>query len=155
MLDPKLEFLSDLITSVSLTHGSSQEERATTELVDPAGAADGNEQLEHVFSSIQASLGSLIGYTSTLVNEVGIIADQRIAGVLRDDTQRDEEYETMTVARCLEKVEIATILLVLILKGNSILDLSVLELNCRVIAVPVGMVLGEDLESVFVTLLGH
>lgn len=74
------------VSVIPLTHGGRQEERTTTKLVNSHRATDGNEKLQHVLSSIEASLSSLIRDTGTLVDKVGVVADQGVARVLGDDT---------------------------------------------------------------------
>lgn len=72
-----------------------------------------------------------------------------------DDTKRDKEHETVTVATGFEKVKIAAICLCLVLHGNGVLHLVVLELDSGVIAVAIGMILGENVESLLGALLGY
>ena len=139
----------------SLTNSGSQEEWATTEFINSHGATDSNEKLQHVLSGVQSCLGSLVRNTSTLVDNVGVVADQSITRVLRDDTQRDQEHKTVTVTAGSEEIEVATSLLSLVLKSNGILDFLVLELHSLIVLVAVGVVLGKDVEGLFVTLVGH
>lgn len=61
----------------------------------------------------------------------------------------------MTVARCLDKVEVAAVLLALILQSNGILNLVVFELNGRIVLIAIGMVLGEDFQGFLRALLGN
>ncbi|KAI6755517.1 hypothetical protein HG531_004623 [Fusarium graminearum] len=138
-----------------LTNSGSKEERATTEAINSQRTTNGNEKLEHVLSGVQSSLLSLILDSSALVNNVGVVADQSITRVLRNDTQGDQEHETVTVALGSEKVDVATGLLGLVLEGNGVLDLVVFELHGRVVDIAVGVVFREDGESFLMALVGH
>lgn len=150
-----MEIVLSVTSSWQLTDGGSQEERTTTESINTARAANGDEKLEHVLASVETGLLGLIGDTGVLVDDVGVVAEQGIAGVLRDDTERDEKHEAVAVSSGLDEVEVAAVLVCLVLHGNGFFDLVVLELDSGVLAVAIGVVLGEDVEGLVVALLGH
>ena len=140
---------------MELTNGGGQEERTTTESVNTARAANGNEKLEHVLAGGETGLLGLILDTRVLVDDVGVVAEQSITGILGDNAKRDENHQTVTIATGLEEVEVAAVLLCLVLHGNGLLDLAIFELHRGVVAIAVGMVLGEDVQGLFGALLGH
>lgn len=137
------------------TDSGSKEEWTTTETINSHGAANSNEKLEHVLSCVQSGLLGLVLDTSALVDNVGIVADQSISRVLRDDTQGDQEHETVTVTAGSKEIKVAAALLSLVFEGDGLLDLSVLKLHGRVVGVSVGVVLGKDVKGFLVTLVSH
>lgn len=137
------------------TDSGSKEEWPTTKFVNSHGAANSDEKLEHVLSCVESSLLGLVLDTSALIDDVGIVADESISGVLRDDTQGDQEHETVTVTSGSKEIKVAAALLGLVLEGDCVLDLGVLKLHGRVVGVAVGVILGKDVKSFLVTLVGH
>lgn len=138
-----------------LTRSGGQEERATAEFVNTHGKANRNEELEQLLTGINTSLLGLLLDTGALIDEIGVVTDQGITRVLGDDTKRDKDHEAVTVATSFQKVEIAAVGLCLVLHGNSVLHLVILELDSGIIAVTIGMVLSENVESLLGTLLGY
>jgi hypothetical protein len=90
--------------------------------------------------------------TSTFVNDVHVVGENSVTRVLRDDTKGDNDSKTPHVTPGLEEVNVASRL------GSAVgldclLDLAVLELNCGVVLVTTGMVLGQDTESLLRSVL--
>lgn len=137
------------------TDSGSKEEWTTAEFINSHRAANSDEKLEHVLSCIESSLLGLVLNTSTLIDDVGIVADESISGVLRDNTQGDQKHETVTVTAGSKEIKIAAALLGLVLEGDCVLDLSVLKLHGRVVGVAVGVILGKDVKGFLVALVGH
>lgn len=108
-----------------------------------------------MLTGIDTSLLALVLNTSVIIDKIGIVTDQSITRVLGDDTKRDKEHETVTVAAGFEKIKIAAICLCLVLHCNSFLHLVVLELHSGIIAVAIGMILGENVEGLLWALLGY
>jgi hypothetical protein len=108
-----------------------------------------------LLAGINTSLLGLVFNTSARIDKIGVVADQSIAGVLGDDTKGYKEHETITVATGLQKIKVAAVCLGLVLHGNSLLHLVVLELDSRVGAVAIGMILGKNVESLVGALLSY
>lgn len=101
------------------------------------------------------NLLALFGDAHAVIDQTGIVAEQRIPAVLRDDTQRHQDSQPVTIPAGLHEVKIAAVLLVLHLQTNGVFDLAVFKLDCRVVLVPVAMVVSQDAECLIVSLLGH
>lgn len=71
-----------------------------------------------------------------------------------DDSQRDQNCQTITVTLGPHKVEVAAVLLVLHLHTDSLLDLPVFELDGGIILVSVSVVVGQYIQGFLVALFG-
>lgn len=84
--------------------------------------------------------------SSTLVNDIHVVGEESVTRVLRNDTEGDDDSKAPPVTACLEEIDVS---------GrcdrfvglDSLLDFTVLELNCGVVHVTTSMVLGKNLES--------
>jgi len=74
---------------------------------------------------------------------------------LREETKGCEKHKPVPVALGLEEIKVGGSLLVLELEAESLFDFSKLELNCIVVGITVGMVLGKDVKGFLVSLLGN
>jgi len=106
------------------------------------------------FSDTYTHLLVLAGDTSTLVDQVDVVGEERVAGVLGDDTERDENSQPPSVTLGLDKVDVAGVLVGIGFQTNDLPHLDVFELNRGVVTVTSGMVVGESVQGLFVALLG-
>lgn len=95
----------------------------------------------------------LISDAHTVVDQTGVVAEQGISTVLRDNTQRDKDGQSIAVTSGLHKVQIATVLLNDHFQADGLLDLAEFELNGGVVLVAVTMVVGEDIKGFIISLL--
>lgn len=134
--------------------GGSQEHGAAADLVDKHGHCDGNDEGEAGLAGRETELGGGLGDTGRVVKLARVVGDDGVTRPLREDTERDEDGEAVTVALGLEEVEVAAVDLGLHLEADGLLDLAELELNRGVVLVAVGVVRGQHGEGLVVPVLG-
>jgi hypothetical protein len=137
------------------TASGREEERATTDAVTEQGAGDGDDQGEDLVAAVKTETSLRAGDTGGCVDLVGVVREESVAGPLREETERDDEHESVPVALGLEEVGERRGLLGEELKADGLLDLFVLELNQRIVDVAVGVVFSEHLQRIFSPLLGE
>ena len=91
--------------------------------------------------------------TSALVDEIGVVTDQRIAGPLGEETQRKDDGEAVTIAFRAEEVHIRRSLLVQELEPDGLFDLGIFELHSGIVFVSVGVVFREHVQRLSVPVL--
>lgn len=126
------------------TAGGGQEERTATELVDAKSGSDRDGKIEDGLSGRQGELLVLLGDTGTLVDDVHVVGEESVTGVLRDDTERNDDGQTPEVTLGLDEIDVRGRAVVVAVGLDSLLDLAVLELNERVVLVTATVVLGEN-----------
>lgn len=104
--------------------------------------------------STYTKLGGRVGDTNTLVQEVGVVGDDGVAGPLGEEAEGDEDHEAVAVPRGAYEVEVAGAVLALELHLEGVADLAELELDGRVVAVAVTVVLGEDVKGLVEAVVG-
>jgi hypothetical protein len=97
----------------------------------------------------------LIGDTHAVVDQTGIVAEQCVSRVLRDDTERDKDCETVSVTLGLHKVKVTAVLLILHFQTDSLLDLTVFKLNGGIVLVAIPVVVGKCAQRFLISLLGY
>ena len=137
------------------TSGGGEEERTATDAVTQHGARNGDDQGEDLVATVKTETSLGASDTSCLVDFVGVVGEESVAGPLREETERDDEHESVPVALGLEEVEVGGTLLGIELEADGLLDLLVLELHQRVVDVAVGVVLSENLQGLLGPLLGE
>lgn len=95
------------------------------------------------------------GDTGTLIDQVDVVGEERIARVLGDDTERDENGQPPSVTLGLQEVNVARVLVGVGFDSNDLPHLNVFELNCSVGSVTTSMVEREGVQSLLVALLGN
>ena len=152
----------------------SQEERAATNLVDEEGGVDGARKIENglagrdLWETKSATVGGfrnlvitytqllvLVGDTGAVVDQVHVVGDDGVTGVLGDETNGHDNGKSPPVALGLHEVEVARVLTGLLLELEGLANLAVLELNSGIVGIAVGVVLGQDLEGLLVPVLGN
>jgi hypothetical protein len=89
----------------------------------------------------------------TLVDQIGVVGDDGVTRVLRDDTDGDDDGKPPAVTLGAEEVHVAAGAVGLLLKTEGFADFAELELDGEVLIVAIGMPLGQSLESFFVAVL--
>lgn len=135
--------------------GGGQEGRAAAQLVDEHGHGDGDDEGERGLAGGEAELGGRVGDAGGVVELARVVGDDGVAGPLGEDTEGDEHGQPVAVALGLDEVGVAALLLGLQLQGEGLPDLTVLELDSRVVDVAVGVVSSENLECLVVLVLGN
>lgn len=97
----------------------------------------------------------LVGDTGAVVDQVHVVGDDGVTGVLGDETNGHDNGKSPPVALGLHEVEVAGVLTGLLLELEGLANLAVLELNGGIVGVAVGVVLGQDLEGLLVAVLGN
>jgi hypothetical protein len=95
----------------------------------------------------------LVCNTHAVVDKVDVVAEESVSRVLRNDTERDEERQSVSVALSSHEVKIAACLLVFKFEPEGFLDFAELEGDCCILSVTIGVVMGQDGLGLFVTLL--
>jgi len=134
--------------------GGSQEHRAATKLVDEHSHADRNDKGKAGLAGRKSELLGRARDTGAIVKLAGIVGDDGVTGPLGEDTERDENGETVTVALGAEEVHVTAGARGLELETEGLLDLAELELDRGVVGVAIGMVLGESVQGLLVPVLG-
>jgi len=80
--------------------GGNQEQWATSNTINKECAEDGDDKTEKGLATIERNLLILSCDTSVCVDQVGIVANNGITRVLREETKRDEKRQTISVSLC-------------------------------------------------------
>ena len=107
--------------------------------------------LEQTYSK----LVSVVGNANSVIDLLGEVRNQTVTAPLREETERDDDNESVTVALGAEEVEVTATFLVLELNAEGLLDLTVFKLYGCIILIAVGVVVGEDIEGLLVTVPGN
>jgi len=135
------------------TGGTDKEERTTTSLVNESGRGDGNDQGKGSVSDIETQFLARGGDTGTSVDQISVVGEQGVTGVLRNDTERDKNGQPPSVTLGLEEVNIGGSLIGFTFKSHGLLDFTVFELNGGVVLVTSSVVVGEHLKSLIRAIL--
>lgn len=92
--------------------------------------------------------------TGAFVNEVDIVGDDGITGVLRNDTEGNDDGQTPAVSLCLEEITIFDGAVGQLIKAHGLLDFLKLVLHGCVISIASGVVGGEHVKRLFGAILG-
>lgn len=130
-----------------------QEEGTTTDSVDEEGTADGHDEGEHGLAGVEGDALVLRHDAHARVDSAHVVGEEGVAGVLGDDTEGDEDGETVSVALGAEEVHVGGGLLELKFETERFSDLTVFEADCCIRLVSVCVVFGEDVFGFFVSLL--
>lgn len=123
--------------------GRDEEEGPTAELVDGEGGADGGRQIEDGAAGGEGKLAVLLGDTGAVVDHVHVVREEGVTGVLRDDTEGDDDGQSPAVALGAEEVEVGGLGAAVTVRLDGLGDLAVLELDSGVVGVAATVVLGE------------
>lgn len=91
--------------------------------------------------------------TGGLVNDVGVVGEHRIATVLREDAESDEDEETVAITLRFEEVQVGTVLLSVDLHRDRLPNLAVFELDGHIVSIAIGVVMGKHFQGLVVSLL--
>lgn len=83
---------------------------------------------------------ALLFDTHGLVNKIHVVAEKRVAAVLGDDTERNQDSKTISVALGSQEIHVAASLLELEFETECFLDFLVFELNGRVVDITICVV---------------
>lgn len=135
------------------TNGRREEEWSSADTVNKEGGDDGDDKTEKCLSSVEWDLLVLGSDAHAVVEKIGVVADDGVARVLRNDTHCDEKQQPVSVALCLHEVSVAAGLLDLEFECQSFLDFAPFELDCRVVTVAIGVVFSQNGQGLLVTFL--
>ena len=138
--------------SAHTTEGD-QEEGSATDSVDETGGGKSDDQRQESLTTVKWDSLVLGHDTHGLVEQTGVVGDNGVTGVLRDDTHCDKEQETVSVTTGAHEVKVGA-LLGGVFETEGLLDFLPFELDGDVVTVTVGVVLGENGESFLISLLG-
>jgi hypothetical protein len=94
----------------------------------------------------------LIGDTDLIKDLCEIVGDDGVSRQLREETEGDEDQETMTITFCLQEFKDA-VSCKLLLKRKSSFDFSEDELDSDIVFVVKGEVVGQNLEGALWSIL--
>lgn len=77
---------------------SGEEERTTTELVNPETHEEGDDKVDDGENTIDLELQLRVGDASEGEDIGHVVGDETVSGPLREETERDQDDETVTVA---------------------------------------------------------
>jgi hypothetical protein len=100
------------------------------------------------------NLLALLCNTHAVVDKIDVVGEESVSGVLGNNTEGDEESQSVSVALGPHEVQVAAGLLVFKFESQGLLDFTELECNCRVLPITVGVVMGKDSLGLLITLLG-
>lgn len=140
--------------STAHTTGGEEEGRATTELVDHHGEGDGDNHSHGGRASVQTKTSRRVADTGVLVQNRSVVGNDGIAGPLGEDTERDDDHETVAVTTGFEEVNVLGRGVGDLLELDGVADFAELELDGGVVGIAVGVVLGENVEGLVVAVLG-
>jgi len=135
------------------TRRPNKEQTATTCRVHECCGSDGSDQRDGCLPDVKSELLASASNASTGVDEVGVVREESIARVLRNNTKTDQNSQPPSVTACLEEVKVAGALLGLLLHTHGLTDLSVFVLHGGVVGVAGCMVVGEEVEGLLVAVL--
>lgn len=127
--------------------GTDEEEAATTGGIDESGGGDGGDEGNGGLTNVETQTLTGAGDSCALVDQAGVVGEQSVTGVLRNDTERDQNGQPPAVTSSLQEVDVAATLVGLFLHAHRLLDLLELELDGGVELVSSGVVVGEHVES--------
>lgn len=140
----------------SKEHASSSEEEGetTVETFDEQSATNGDNHIENGLTGGDDQALVLTLQTSVDVETGRVVRDDTIARPLREETEREENNKAISVTLGLEEVGVLRAVVGKLLGLNGVTDLTVLELDSRMVDIAVGVVLGENVKSLILTVLG-
>ncbi len=155
--DPSNLWVASALNIASLLHANSrgEEEWSSSDTVNKEGGDDRDDKTEKCLFSIEWDLLILGCDAHAVVEKIGIVADDGVTGVLRNDTHGDEQHQSVPVTFCLHEVSIAAALLDLKFECGGFLDFPPFELDCCIVTIAVGVILGQNVQSLFVSFLGN
>lgn len=135
--------------------GGGQEHGPTADLVNKQGHGDRDDEGEAGLASRQTQSLGRAGDASRVVQLGRVVGNDGVTGPLGEDTQRDEDGQTVAVAPGAQEVQVAAGFGGLELEPEGLLDLVELELDGGMVGVAVCVILGEDGQGLVVLILGH
>jgi hypothetical protein len=96
----------------------------------------------------------LVMDTGTFVNNVNVVGENGIAGVLRNDTKGDDDGQTPAVSLCLEEIRVSDGAVSQLVKAHRLFDLLELVLHGCVVLVASSVVGGEHVKRLIGAILG-
>jgi len=97
----------------------------------------------------------LVCNSHSVINKIHVVAEEGIARVLRDDTERNEYHKSATVALGADEICVTARLLVEELQTQGLLDLEKFKLDCCIVLITICVVLGKCRQCLLVTFFGH
>lgn len=134
--------------------GGDQEKWTTTNTVNEESARNGDDEREKSLTTVERDFLVLVFDTHRPVDYAHVVGNESVTRVLRDDTERDEEHKTVSVATGAEEIGVGTGLLSQEFETESLLDFLVLKLDSGVLNISVGMVLSESGKCFLGTVVG-
>jgi len=89
------------------------------------------------------------------IDQVDVVGEKRIARVLRDDTEGDENGQPPAVTLGLDKVHVAAIGVGIGFHSDGISHLSKLVLNRNIVSISAGVVISKCFQSLLIAFLGN
>lgn len=151
--------------------GRGQEEWSSSHTINKESTANTNNQTHQGLAAIELrgivsngiqtliwktyrNLLALFCNAHAVINKTDIIAEESISRVLGNDTERDEESQSVSIALGPHEIQIAAGLLVFEFESQGFLNLTEFERNSRVLFVAISVVFGEDVLGFIVAFLG-
>lgn len=98
-------------------------------------------------STTYSKLLVLLLNTGIRVDVVDVVGEKSISGILRDDTQGDNNSKSPSVTLGAQEIKIAGVAVGLGLHKDSLLDFTELKLDSRIASITTSMVSHEDVEG--------
>jgi hypothetical protein len=133
---------------------SGQEEWATSNFVDEERSGNGHDQAEGSVAEGETKLLSLGCDSAGLVDQVGVVGNDGVTRILRDDTNGDDNSKPPAVTPGSEEIHVAAVVTSLLLEAKGFADLAEFELYRKVLVVAIGVPLGQGLECFLVAVFG-
>lgn len=132
-----------------------EHEGTTTESIDNGGTDESEDELDDSHQSREKTLGIWILDTGTLESERHEVGDNSVTGPLTNESHEEDHENTPEIAPAVEELTVIPPFLVRSIVGNTFLEFADLELDDRIVRVTLTMVLGENGESLIMTVIGE
>jgi hypothetical protein len=97
---------------------------------------------------------ALLRDAHAIVDDIHVVAEQSISGILRNYAEGYQKHEPISVAFSFQEIRIITGLSVFELKPQCLFDFTELELHCRILSVAIRMVFGKSSQCLLISFLG-
>jgi len=133
--------------------GGGEEESAATDLVDEGSGGKSPSQVPDLEDTVDEELDGGVEDTDGLEDTGEVVRDDTVAGPLGEEGESDDDTHALEVAGGLEEGGPSNLLSDGAVELDGSLDFLVLVLDERILLIAVGVVVGEDLESLGVAVL--
>lgn len=134
--------------------GRKEEGETTVESLNKQSTADGDDHVENSLAGAHDETVGLVRHASVGVKSGRVVGDDTVARPLREDTEGEENGETIAVALGFEEVDVSAAVFGNLLHLDGIANLTEFKLDGGMVGVTAGVILGEDGQSLIMAIFG-